>query len=391
MSAPRPPKLHMGLVGGGFVGRIHALAAQLDGRATLCAGALSSDPVRARTLAEDFGIPPERAYGSFKEMLEKERALPDKERMDLVTVATPNHLHFPVARAFAEAGFHIFCDKPMTFDLAQAKELAQIVERTQIVFALTHNYSGYSLVRQARALVRAGELGEIQTVRVQYLQGSLRRKKTPEQLRRSAWKIDPARAGASGCFGDIGTHAYHLSRYITGLVPERVSCRLESFEKGPLDDYGSALLHYTNGALGTLTASRISHGRENDLRIEIDGTKGSLSWHQEEPHWLQVRTLGQPHRVITCDRDSLAQAARDSCRLPAGHPEGFLEAFANLYLAAFQDIVALKQGISVTNLDPLYPTVHDGVEGMAFVEACVASSGNHGSWVETQASGRSAE
>jgi predicted dehydrogenase len=382
ITPPLNRKLRMGLVGGGggFIGRVHALAAQLDGRAVLVAGALSSDPDRARAAAPEFGIAPERAYGSYREMLERESQLPADRRIDFVSVATPNHTHFAIARAFVEAGFNVVCDKPMTCDLAQAEELARLVREGGVVFALTHNYTGYPLVRQARAMVRAGELGEVQAVRVCYLQGSLRRQRTPEQQRRFAWKTDPARAGASGCFGDIGIHAYNLARFVSGLVPREVSCLLESFEGGPLDDYGVAALRCPGGALVVLTASRISHGRENDLRIEVDGTRAALAWRQEEPNHMLVRANGRPHRVVTRDPGAASEVARASCRLPAGHPEGFFEAFANVYTAAFEDMAVRAAGGQVADSASLYPNVGDGLEGVAFVTRCVASSRERGVW-----------
>ena len=244
------------------------------------------------------------------------------------------------------------------------------------------NYTGYPLVRQAREMVRAGELGEVQAVRVWYLQGSLRRARTPEQQRRFAWKTDPARAGASGCFGDIGTHAYNLARFITGLPVEEISCILESFTGGSLDDYGTAVLRFRGGALGTLTASRVSHGRENDLGIEVDGTRTSLAWRQEEPNRMLWRANGGPHRLLTRDplAPSTADAARASCRLPAGHPEGFLQAFANVYTAAFADMAVRAAGGKFSGDGGLYPTVRDGLEGLAFVTQCVASARERGAW-----------
>jgi predicted dehydrogenase len=384
VNPPLNRKLRMGLIGGagGFIGRVHALAAQLDGRAVLTAGALSSEPAKARAAAADFGIAPQRAYGSYQEMLDQESKLPAGERLDFVSIATPNHTHFDIARAFVLAGFNVLCDKPMTFDLRQARELAEVVRKAGVVFAVTHNYSGYPLVRQARDMVRCGELGEVQAVRVWYLQGSLRRQRTPEQQRRLVWKTDPARAGASGCFGDIGTHAYHLARFITGLLPERISCILESFERGPLDDYGTAFLRYPNGAVGILTASRISHGRENDLGIEVDGTRAALSWQQEEPNRMLVRANGRPHQIFTRDpTPSAPWAVRASCRLPAGLSEGFLEAFANVYTAAYEDIIVRATGGTVDDSASLYPSVRDGVEGLDFITQCVASSHKQGAWM----------
>jgi predicted dehydrogenase len=386
INPPLDRKLRMGLVGGGggFIGRVHALAATLDHRAVLAAGALSSDPVKARALAPDFDLPPERAYGSYEEMAAAEARLPPDERVDFVSIATPNHTHFEIARAFVEGSFNVLCDKPMTFSLTQAEELAPIVARAGVVFAVTHNYTGYPLVRQARDMIRGGELGEIHAIRACYLQGSLYRQRTLEQQRRFAWKTDPGRAGISGCFGDIGSHAYNLLRFVTGLVPAQVSCQLRIFHpEGRLDDYGTALLRFENGALGTITASRVSQGRENDLWIEIDGTSGSLEWHQEEPNKMLLRVNGQPHLLYTRDPAAphTTPAARRSCRLPAGHPEGFLEAFANLYTAVYEDIIARALGRPWDVGHSLYPTVADGLEGLRFVTQCVASSQADGEWL----------
>jgi predicted dehydrogenase len=387
LNAPLNRKLRMGLVGGGpgaFIGKVHAAAATLDHRAVLVAGAFSSDPARSRAAAPDYGLPPERAYASYREMAEAESRLPPGRRIDFVSIATPNHTHFEIARTFAAAGFNVVCDKPLTFDLPQAEELARVVGQTGIVLAVAHAYAGYPLVRQARDMVRAGELGEVNAVRVSYLQGTLRRQRTEQQQKRFAWKTDPARAGASGCFGDIGIHAYHLGRFLTGLLPDQVACRLETFEPGGrLDDYGTAVLRYRNGALGTVTASRISHGRENDLRVEIDGTAGALAWRQEEPDRLLVRRNGRPERLYTRDPNAahLSAGARSSCRLPGGHPEGFLEAFANLYTAAYPDMIARAVGQPLDDRDRLYPNVSDGVDGMTFITRCVASSREGGAWV----------
>jgi predicted dehydrogenase len=385
VNAPLDRKLRMGLVGGGqgaFIGRVHSIAATLDNRATLVAGALSSDPARARASAPDYDIPPERAYGSFRDMAAAESKLPASQRIDFVSVATPNHTHFEIARAFAEAGFNVVCDKPLTLDLAQAEELARVVERTGVVFAVTHNYTGYPLVRQARDMVRAGELGEINAVRAYYLQGWLRTRLETEGQKQAGWRTDPKRSGAAGCFGDIGTHAYNLGRFITGLIPDRVSCQLKSFEAGrQLDDYGTATLRYANGALGTVTASQISHGRENDVWIEVDGTRASLEWHQEEPNKMIVRVNGKPHATYTrAGGPYLGKTAGDASRLPSGHPEAFLEAFANVYTAAYADMIARATGGKFDAANSLYPNVADGVDGMNFITQCVASSADDGAW-----------
>src|SRR5437660_237761 len=359
VNAPLNRKLRMALVGGGqgaFIGRVHCTAAVLNNRAALVAGALSSDPPKAKASAPDYDIKPERAYGSYQEMVAAESKLPSSERIDFVAIATPNHTHFEIAKAFAEAGFNVMCDKPLTFDLGQAEELAKVVKKSGVVFAVTHNYTGYPLVRQARDMVRSGELGEINAVRAFYIQGWLRRRLEKDNQKQASWRTDPKKSGAAGCFGDIGTHAYNLGRFITGLLPEQISCSLKTFEAGrALDDYGAAVIRYQNGALGTVTASQISHGRENDLWIEIDGTKGALEWHQEEPNKLLFRVNGQPHRLYTRDPNAeyLSPTAKASCRLPSGHPEAFFEAFANIYTAAYDDMAARAGGKKVGGRDTL--------------------------------------
>src|SRR3989454_5298060 len=386
-NAPLNRKLRMALVGGGqgaFIGRVHATAAILDNRAALVAGALSSDPVKAKASAPDYDIKPERAYGSYQEMVAAESKLPTAERIDFASIATPNHTHFEIAKAFAEAGFNVLCDKPLTFDLAQAEELARIVQKTGVVFAVTHNYTGYPLVRQARDMVRNGELGEINAVRASYIQGWLRTRLEKDNQKQASWRTDPKKSGAAGCFGDIGTHAYNLTRFVTGLLPDKLSCNLKSFEAGrELDDYGTAVIRYQNGALGTVTASQISHGRENDIWIEIDGTKASLEWHQEEPNKMWVRANGQPHRLYTRDPNAsfMTDNGKASCRLPSGHPEAFLEAFANVYTAAYADMAARAGGKKVDASKSLYPNVADGVDGMNFITQCVASSHRDGAWL----------
>jgi predicted dehydrogenase len=316
-------------------------------------------------------------------MLDGELRLPTEQRVDFISIATPNDMHFAMARAFAGAGFHVLCDKPMTFDLAQAEELAEVVGRSGVIFAVAYCYTGYPLIRLARDLVSAGELGTLHAVRATYLQSSLYRQRTPEQQRRFAWKNDPERAGPSGCFGDIGIHAFNLVRFTTGLIPVQLTCNLRTFASGArLDDYGAAVLFFSGGALGTITASRVSHGRENDLRLEIDGSAGSLEWHQQEPNRMWFRVTGQPQRLYT--RHGVGtyttETARLSCRLPAGHPEGYLEAFANLYAAVFDDIVAQVAGRAVDRRLRLYADVQDGVEGMRFIDRCLASSGDNGTW-----------
>jgi predicted dehydrogenase len=380
-------KLRMALVGGGqgaFIGRVHATAAVLDNRAALVAGALSSDPQRAKASAGDYDIPTARAYGSYKELLDKEKALPAEQRIDFVSVATPNHTHFEIAKTAVEAGFNVICDKPMTFDLAQAEQLADAVDKSGVVFAVSHNYTGYPLVRHARAMIAAGELGEINAVRSFYIQGWLRTRLEESNQKQASWRTDPSKSGAAGCFGDIATHAYNLARYMTGLLPESISCHLKTFEPGrKLDDYGTAVIRFENGCLGTVTASQISHGRENDLFIEIDGTKGSLQWRQEEPNKMIVRRNGQPHAIYTRDPNApfMNDAGKAACRLPSGHPEAFFEAFANVYRSAYDAMVARAEGKKPDNTNTVYPNVNDGVEGMYFIQQSVASSRENGAWL----------
>jgi predicted dehydrogenase len=386
VNAPLNRKLRMGLVGGGqgaFIGRVHSIAGTLDNRASLVAGALSSDPAKAKASAPDYDIPPERAYGSYKEMIVGESKLPAEQRIDFVSVATPNHMHFEIARGFAEAGFNVMCDKPLTLDLKQAEEVAKVVQKTGVVFGVTHNYTGYPLVRQAREMVKNGELGEINAIRCCYIQGWLRTRLESEDQKQASWRTDPKRSGAAGCFGDIGTHAYNLGRFITGLIPDQISCQLKTFESGrSLDDYGTAVIRYENGGLGTVTASQISHGRENDLFIEIDGTKAAIEWHQEEPNKMLVRVNGQPHKLYTRAGGPYLGALAGACtRIPSGHPEAFLEAFANIYSAAFDDMVKRANGQKLDSAGSIYPNVADGVDGMNFITQCVASSSQGGAWL----------
>jgi len=379
-------KFRMALVGGGqgaFIGRVHATAAVMDNRAELVAGCLSSNPEKARASAPDYDIPAKRAYTSIGELIEKEKALPADQRIDFVSVATPNHTHFEIAKAAVDAGFNVICDKPMTFDLKQAEQLADAVDKSGVVFAVSHNYTGHPLVRQARAMIAAGELGEINAIRASYIQGWLRTRLENSDQKQAAWRTDPKRSGIAGCFGDIATHAYNLGRYMSGLLPAEISCHLKTFESGrQLDDYGTAIIRYQNGALGTVTASQISHGRENDVRIEIDGTKASLEWHQENPNQMFVRVNGQPQKIYTrAGGPYLSDAAAAATRVPSGHPEGYLEAFANIYRAAYDAMILRAEGKSFEKTNTIYPNVNDGVEGMLFIEQSVASSKQNGAWL----------
>ncbi len=380
-------KLRMAMVGGGrgsFIGSVHAIAAQLDHRAEFVAGALSSNPERAKESASDYGLNPDRAYGSFDELIEKEKALPEDQRIDFVIICTPNDSHYHIAKAAVESGFHVFCDKPMTLTLEEAEGLADIVSDKDQIFALTHNYTGYPMVRQAREMVMAGELGEVQAFRSTYIQGWWRTRLELEDHKQAKWRNDPSKAGAAGTFGDIGTHAYNIARYITGLIPKEISCQLKTFEEGrALDDYGHAIVNLENGGLGTITCSQISHGRENDLSIQIDGTLGALEWRQEDPNELIFRKNGHPKAIYTRDPNApfTKPISAASCRLPWGHPEGFLEAFANIYCSGYDAIVDQAEGKKVDHVNTIYPNVNDGVEGMYFLQQCVESSSQNGTWL----------
>ena len=381
-------KLRMALIGGGkgaFIGRVHATAGVLDNLAALVAGCLSSDPQRSKESAPAYDIPAERAYGSIEELVEKESKRPEGDRVDFVSIATPNHTHFPIAKKCLEGGFNVICDKPMTFDFAQAQELVALVEKSGLVFAVSHNYTGYPLIRQAREMILSGELGEINAIRSNYIQGWLRTRLESEGQKQATWRSDPAKSGAAGAFGDIATHAYNLGRYMTGLLPGELSANLKSFVEGrKLDDYGHAVVRFQNGALGTVTASQISHGRENDLFIEIDGTKGAIQWRQEEPNAMVYRRNGHPHAIYTRDPNApyMNDAGKAACRLPSGHPEAFFEAFANVYRAAFDAMIAQKTGQTFESRDTVYPNVYDGAEGMYFIQQSVASSQQNGAWLD---------
>ena len=380
-------KLRMGLIGGGqgaFIGRVHATAAVMDNRAVLVAGALSSDPKRSVASAADYDIAADRAYATYQELIEAEKRLPEDRRIDFVSIATPNHTHFEIAKAAVEAGFNVMCDKPLTFDVAQAEQLADAVDKSGVVFAVTHNYTGYPLVRQARQMILGGELGEINAIRSFYLQGWLRTRLELQNQKQALWRADPKKSGAAGCWGDIGTHAFNLARYLTGLMPQSISGHLKTFESGRvLDDYGAVVIRFENGALGTVMASQISHGRENDLWIEIDGTKGSIEWHQEEPNKMWLKRNGQPHALYTRDPNApfMNDSGKAACRLPSGHPEAFLEAFANIYRAAYDNMVLRATGQKFPTVDTIYPNVSDGVEGMYFIQQSVRSTAEKGVWL----------
>ena len=382
-------KIRMGMVGGGrdaFIGAVHRMAAALDGHIELVCGAFSSDPERSRASGADFYLPAHRVYGDFHEMMAAEAKLPAGERMDFVSIVTPNNVHFPVAKAALEAGFHVLSDKPMTFDLAEAKELAALVERTGLQFGLTHNYTGYPMVKEARHMVRSGAIGAVRKVVVEYPQGWLASLIESDGQKQASWRTDPARAGASSCMGDIGTHAENLMEYITGLKIAELCADLTTMVEGrQLEDDGNVLVRLDNGARGVLYASQISAGEENPLTIRIYGELAGLEWRQEEPNTLTVKWGDRHREVRRTGVGELSAASAAHTRLPAGHPEGFVEAFANLYRNYALALQARLAGEQPAPEHMDFPTVHDGVRGMAFITACVASSASDQKWTKLEA------
>ncbi|MBV8484466.1 MAG: Gfo/Idh/MocA family oxidoreductase [Verrucomicrobia bacterium] len=378
-------KLKMGMVGGGrdaFIGGVHRMAARLDGRIELVAGAFSSDAAKSRASGEDLGLDPSRVYPDYETMAAAEAKLPESERIEFVSIVTPNHVHFPPAKTFLEAGFHVVCDKPMTYDLAEAKALRELVKSTGKVFALTHNYTGYPMVKEARELVRNGDLGKVLKVVAEYPQGWLIQPIEAEGQKQAAWRTDPSRTGASSCIGDIGTHAENLGRYITGLEIDELCADFTTFVPGRrLEDDGNLLLRYQGGARGVLYASQVSVGEENNLSIRVYGTKASLEWHQEHPNELTVKYPDAPRKIYRRGNGYVSDIAKRFTRLPFGHPEAFIEAFANVYLEAARAIEAVKEGKSIPP-DVDYPTVEDGVLGMAFIATAVASAKNGSTWTK---------
>jgi predicted dehydrogenase len=374
----------MGMVGGGrdaFIGAVHRMAANLDGRIELVAGCFSSDAKKSRASGRDLFLDPKRVYTDFRAMAGAEAALPEGERIDFVSVVTPNHLHFPVAEAFLKAGINVVCDKPMCFDLAEAKKLRALVRRSKKVFALTHNYTGYPMVKEARELVRKGKLGRVLKIVAEYPQGWLLSAIEKEDQKQAAWRTDPKRAGASCCMGDIGTHAENLGRYITGLEIDEICAEFTTFVPGrKLEDDGNCLVRYKGGAKGVLYASQVSAGEENNLNIRVYGSKASLEWQQEHPNELVMKFPDQPRKILRRGNPYLSKAAAANTRLPFGHPEAFIEAFANIYSAAAEAIADEIRGKYPRKSGYDFPDVEDGVAGMAFIEAAVRSAAAKQKW-----------
>lgn len=375
-------RLRLGMVGGGpggFIGAVHRIAARLDDRFELVAGALSSDPARARAAALDLHIAPDRAYESFAEMASAEAGR--KDRIDAVSIVTPNHLHYPAAKAFLQAGIHVICDKPLTTTLEDALDLAQTVRRTGLLFAVTHNYTGHPMVRQARQMIADGELGPIRVVQVEYAQDWLSTPLEKTGQKQALWRTDPALSGPGGSLGDIGTHAFNLASFVTGLNCRELAAELSTFVPGRrVDDNVQIMLRFQEGARGLLWASQVAAGNQNNLRLRVFGEKAGLEWKQEEPNHLWFATLGKTPTLIYRAGPGAGQVAAHASRVPSGHPEGYLEAFAQLYADMAEQISARIEGRPADSASLLVPTIDDGVAGMRFVSAVIESSRKNAAW-----------
>jgi len=377
-------RLRLGMIGGGrgaFIGAVHRIAARLDDRWELVAGALSSDPERARLSGEDLLLPPDRIYGSFQDMAQREAEREDG--IDAVAIVTPNHAHAPAAEAFLNAGIHVICDKPLTTTREESERLAQLAKESGLIFAVTHNYTGYPLVRQARAMVADGELGAIRVVQVEYAQDWLATRLEETGSKQAEWRTDPARSGPAGAVGDIGTHAFNLAEFVTGDEVASLSAELHTFVQGRrLDDNAHMMLRFASGAKGMLWCSQVAAGLENGLRIRVYGEKAGLEWHQENPNVLLFSPLGEPPRLIRRNGYGANEVSRAASRIPGGHPEGYLEGFAQLYADVAEQIAARIEGREPNPFSLQVPTVEHGVRGVRFIEAAVRSSQEKAAWVE---------
>jgi len=377
-------KLKMGMIGGGqgaFIGNVHRMAARLDGKIEIVAGAFSANPEKSKQSGAELGLDPRRVYPDYQTMAAQEAKLPKGERIDFVSIVTPNRMHYPPAKTFLEAGFNVVCDKPMTFNLEEAVQLRDLVKKSEKVFALTHNYTGYPMVKEAREMVRKGELGKILKIVAEYPQGWLL---DPVDVtgQKVVWRTNPEVSGASSCIGDIGTHAENLGRYITGLEIEELCADFTTFVPGRrLEDDGNLLIHYKGGARGVLYTSQVAAGEENDINIRVYGTKASLEWHQEEPNELLVKYPDSPRKIFRRGANYVTDVAKRFTRLPVGHPEAFIEAFANIYVEAARAIEAEANGKPLPN-DLDFPTVEDGVKGMAFIATAVQSAKAGATWTK---------
>jgi predicted dehydrogenase len=375
-------RIRLGMVGGGqgaFIGAVHRIAARIDDQYDLVAGALSSTPKKAIASALEIGIAPDRAYGSFEEMAKTEARRADG--IEVVAIVTPNHMHAPAAKAFLKAGIHVISDKPLALNAKEAKELVALTKKTGRIFAVTHNYTGYPMIRQAREMIAAGELGDLRLVQAEYAQDWLTERIEATGQKQAGWRTDPKRSGA-GALGDIGTHAYNLACFVTGLTADSLLADLTSFVKGrQVDDNDNLLLRFKGGAKGMLWASQVAPGNENGLTLRVYGTKGGISWKQEEPNTLWFAPYGQPPRKIARGGAGSGAAAARVTRVPSGHPEGYLEGFANIYSEVARAIRAARDG-SKLDRAVVFPTVEDGLKGMEFIEAAIKSSAKGSVWVK---------
>ena len=377
-------RIRLGMVGGGqgaFIGAVHRLAARMDDQYEFVAGALSADAKKARASGAELGLAPDRIYTDFREMAKAEAKRADG--IEVVSIVTPNHVHVPAALSFIEAGIHVICDKPLALNLKEAKQLEKaLAKHPHVIFALTHNYSGYPMIRQAKAMVKAGELGEIRLVQGEYPQDWLTTALEKTGQKQAAWRTDPKRSGAGGCEGDIGTHTYQLMCEVSGLSASELSADLTTFVKGrALDDNVHVMLRFNNGARGMIWASQVAPGNENGLKLRVYGTKGGLEWTQADPNYLWYTPFGEPKRLITRGGAGSGPAAGRVTRVPPGHPEGYLEGFANVYTEVARAIKAKRAG-KKADKDVAFPGIADGVAGMAFIDACVTSSGKNGKWTK---------
>ena len=376
-------KIRIGMVGGGkdaFIGGVHRIALRLDGYYELVAGSFSSNFDNSKETGKDLGLAEDRIYKTYQEMAEKESSRSDA--IDVVAIVTPNHLHVPIAKIFAEKGIHIICDKPLALSSKEAISLKNIVESKKLIFALTHNYTGYPMVRHARSLIQKGDLGSIRVIQTEYPQDWLTTKAEDSGLKQAEWRTDPKRSGGGGCIGDIGTHAFNLIRFITGLEIEELSADIHTFVKGRLlDDNAQIMLRFKGGAKGALWSSQVAVGNENNLKIRIYGENGGIEWRQEDPNYLYYTEFGHPTQRVTRGSGNVSKEAKDVTRIPPGHPEGYLEGFANIYNDVYKKLYAQINNQNYDDSNDCYPTINDGVEGMRFIETALESSKNNGKWI----------
>ena len=377
-------KIRIGMVGGGkdaFIGGVHRIALRLDGYYELVAGSFSSNFDNSKETGKNLGLSEDRIYETYQEMAEKESARSDG--IDVVSIVTPNHLHVPIAKIFAKKGIHIICDKPLALSSEEAIALKNIVENNKIIFALTHNYTGYPMVRHARSLIQKNDLGSIRVVQAEYPQDWLTTKAEDSGLKQAEWRTDPKRSGDGGCIGDIGTHAFNLIRFITGLDVDELSADIHTFVKGRLlDDNAQIMLRFKGGAKGAIWSSQVAVGNENNLKIRVFGENGGLEWRQEDPNYLYYTKFGHPTQKITRGSGSASEEANNVTRIPPGHPEGYLEGFANIYSDVYKRLFAQTNKQNYDQSNDCYPTIYDGVEGMRFIETVLESNNNNSKWVE---------